>query len=68
MPRALLLSQSSSLVLLPKYYTYRTKYNIAERFKIQFAFIRQEHNMIYNHMNENKIRRETSIKEHKQPQ
>ena len=35
------------------------------RFKIQYAFIRQEHNIIYNHMNENNIRLETSTKEQK---
>ena len=37
------------------------------RFKIQYAFIRQEHNIIYNHMNENNIRLETSTKEQKEP-
>ena len=37
------------------------------RFKIQYAFIRQEHNIIYNHMNENDIRLETSTKEQKEP-
>ena len=35
--------------------------------KIQYAFIRQEHNIIYNHMNENNIRLETSTKEQKEP-
>ena len=35
--------------------------------KIQDAFIRQEHNIIYNHMNENNIRLETSTKEQKEP-
>ena len=38
-----------------------------KRFKIQYAFIRQEHNIIYNHMNENNIRLETSTKEQKEP-
>ena len=37
------------------------------RFKIQYALIRQEHNIIYNHMNENNIRLETSTKEQKEP-
>ena len=37
------------------------------RFKIQYAFIRQEHNIIYNHINENIIRLETSTKEQKEP-
>ena len=37
------------------------------RFKIQYAFIRQEHNIIYNHMNVNNIRLETSTKEQKEP-
>ena len=40
---------------------------ICARFKIQYAFIRQEHNIIYNHMNENNIRLETSTKEQKEP-
>ena len=35
------------------------------RFKIKYAFIRQEHNIIYNHMNENNTRLETSTKEQK---
>ena len=35
--------------------------------KIQYAFICQEHNIIYNHMNENNIRLETSTKEQKEP-
>ena len=38
-----------------------------EGFKNQDAFIRQEHNIIYNHMNENNIRLETSTKEQKEP-
>ena len=33
---------------------------------ILYAFIRQEHNIIYNHMNENNIRLETSTKEQKE--
>ena len=38
-----------------------------DRFKIQFVFIRQEHSMIYNHMNENKIQLDTSTKEQNEP-
>ena len=45
----------------------RAFYAKDSRFKIQYAFIRQEHNIIYNHMNENNIRLETSTKEQKEP-
>ena len=45
----------------------RSRLLVYSRFKIQYAFIRQEHNIIYNHMNENDIRLETSTKEQKEP-
>ena len=39
--------------------------HLVTSFKIQYAFIHQEHNIIYSHMNENNIRPETSTKEQK---
>ena len=40
---------------------------ISYEYKIQYASIRQEHNIMYNHMNENNIRLETSTNEQKEP-
>ena len=36
---------------------------LIEDSRFKFVFIRQQHNTIYNQMNENKIRLETSTKE-----